>query len=343
MLVTGGTGFVGAHCIVQLLQQGYTVRTTIRSLNKKSEVIDMLKSGDVKSTDALSFVDADLLNDRHWDEAMKGCDYVLHIASPVITAEHSTDESLFIRPAVEGTLRVLKAAKNAGVKRVVMLSTFGAVGFSNKDRNSVTTETNWTNPNEKGMSAYEKSKGLAERAAWDFIKNEGGNLELTVINPVAILEPSFGSGFSGSFELLKHLTDGSMKSVPQITLNIIDVRDVVDLIIRAMVNPEADGQRFIASSGKTISLPQIATFLKKEMPDVSQKVSTRTVPNWVIRLAGLFNPQAKAAVFIMGVNQNVSHEKATKFLGWKPAFTPEDAITAGIKSMVSFGKLQRNQ
>lgn len=167
VLVTDGTGFVGVNCIYQLLQKGYKVKTTIRSMNKKDEVIETLKTGGITSFDNLRFIEADLTKDAKWDEAVKGCQYVLLVASPVFF-HLQKDENKVIRPIIDGTLRVLKAARNARVKRVVMTSSFGAVGFSNKNQNSETTEANWTDPNQKGLSAYEKSKVLAELAALGF-------------------------------------------------------------------------------------------------------------------------------------------------------------------------------
>src|SRR5882757_7153704 len=184
VLVTGGTGFVGIHAILQLLQKGYQVKTTLRSLNRKEEIIAMLKNGGITSFENLQFIEADLTKDAGWDEAVKNCTYVLHIASPIFLALPK-DENEMIRPAVDGTLRVLKAARDAGVKRVVMTSNFGAVGYSHKDKSTAITEESWTDPNEKGLSAYNKSKVLAEKAAWDFMEREGGGLELAVINSMA--------------------------------------------------------------------------------------------------------------------------------------------------------------
>ena len=207
VLVTGGTGFVGTHIILQLLQKGYNVKTTLRSISSKNKVIDTLKSNGITTFDNLTFVEADLSKDDNWEDAMKGCDYVLSVASPVFMTMPK-DENEAIRPAVEGIVRILKAARNASVKRVVMTSNFGAVGFSNKNPDTATTEADWTDPKEKGLSTYEKSKLLAECAAWDFIKKEGGNLEFTTINPVAILGPSLSAHISGSFGLLEHLLDG---------------------------------------------------------------------------------------------------------------------------------------
>ena len=329
VLVTGGTGFVGAHCILQLLKKGFNVKTTLRYINKKTEVIEMLKTGGITSFENLKFIETSLTKDDNWDEAMKGCKYVLSVASPVFFTLPE-DENEMIRPAVEGIIRVLKAARNAGVKRVVMTSNFGAVGFSNKNPDTQTTEGDWTDPDEKGLSAYEKSKLLAERAAWDFIEREGGNLEFSTINPVAILGPSLGNHVSGSF----HLLDGSMKALPDMFLNIVDVRDVADLHIRAMTNPEAKGQRFIASADGKISMSEIALLIKNKMPDVAKKVSLKILPDWLVYSASLFSKEAKGGVLFLKMNRNVSNEKAKKVLGWTPIANNEETILASLESMI---------
>ena len=339
VLVTGGTGFVAVHCILQLLQKGYNVKTTLRSMKRKNEVIDMLRNGGINRFEDIEFIETDLTKDTNWDEAVKNCKYVLHVASPFLS-QMPKDENEMIRPAVDGTIRVLKAARDAGVKRVVVCSNFGAVGYSHKDPNTAITEKEWTNPNQKGMTAYNKSKVLAERAAWDFMEKEEGEMELAVINPVFILGPSLGPDFSSSFHILEMLLNGAMKAMPNINFNIIDVRDVADLHIRAMTTPGAKGQRFIGMAGGAMSLPQIAGLLKKKMPAVSQKVSTRVLPNWVVRIAALFNTQAKTAAAVLGVNRNVSNEKAKKILGWKPIATNEEAIIASVESMIKFGELK---
>lgn len=332
VLVTGGTGTVGIQCILQLLQKGYHVRTTLRSINKKNEVLDMLKTGGISSSSNIHFVEADLTKEANWEEALKDCTYVLHVASPTHIASN------MIQAAVDGTLRVLRAARNAGVKRVVLTSSFGALGFSNKDRSTETTEADWTDPNEKGLSDYEKSKGLAERAAWNFIKEEGGHLELAVINPVAIFGPSLGPTQSPSFGLLKSLLNGTMKAVPHIPLNVVDIRDVADLHIRAMTNPNASGQRFIATADGEISLPEIAVLLKTKLPDISGKVSSKTLPNWVLPIAALFNPEAKRAILFLKINRRVSNAKARKVLGWVPVANKEEAILASVKSMIKYNE-----
>jgi len=318
VLVTGGTGFVGVHVILQLMQKGYKVKTTLRSLKRKEEVLDMLRHGGIADFKNLRFIEADLMKDDNWKEAVRNCTYVLHIASPIFLALPK-DENEMIRPAVDGTLRVLKAARDAGVKRVVMTSNFGAVGYSHKDPYTAITEKEWTDPNEKGLSSYNKSKVMAERAAWDFIQREGGSLELSAINPVGIFGPSLGPDISSGFELVKNLLDGTMMAIPNLTLNIIDVRDVADLHVRAMTSPAAKGERFLALAGGKISMPEIAGLLREKMPVISAKVSTKTLPDWVVRIAALFSPKAKAIASMLKASRNVSNGKARNVLGWNPS------------------------
>lgn len=337
VLVTGGSGFVGVHCILQLLEKGYQVRTTLRSMNRKAEVIDMLKEGGITDFENLSFYEANLTQDDNWDEAVEGCDFVLHVASPISLALPQSDDEI-IKPAVDGTLRVLKAAKKAGVKRVVITSNFGAVGYSHKDMHTQITEESWTDPNEKNLTAYLKSKIFAERAAWDFMEKEGGDLELSVINPAGIFGPSLGKDLSSGFELLKKVLDGSMKAIPKIPFGVVDVRDVADLHIRAMINPKAKGERFLAIAGGVMTLPQIAKFLKEHLGERANRVSTKTIPDWVMRIAAIFNPVAKQVTSQLGKNKNASNQKAKTVLGWNPR-TNEEAILATAESLYKFGTL----
>ena len=335
VLVTGGTGFVGVQCILQLLEKGYKVMTTLRNLNRKDEVLKMLKFGGISSFENLTFVEADLTKDENWGEAVKGCDYVLHVASPIFLRVPK-DENEMIKPAVEGTLRVLRAARNAGVKRVVMTSNFGAVGYSHKDTTTLITEEEWTNPSEKGLSAYNKSKVMAERVAWEFIRTEGGSLEFATVNPVGIFGPSLGPDLSSGFELLKQILDGSMRSIPNMTISTVDVRDVADLHIRAMTNPAAKGQRFLALAGGVLTLPEIAVLLKDKLGDKARNVSTRRLPDWIVRIAAFFSPTARNLVPQLGRYRNASNEKAKTLLGWWPR-TNEEAILATAESLFEFG------
>jgi dihydroflavonol-4-reductase len=340
VLVTGGSGFVGAHCILQLLQRGCRVRTTLRSLNRKNEVIEMLKNGGAEAVEDLSFIEADLSRDANWGDAVKDCEYVLHVASP-ISLDTPKDENEMIAPAVEGTLRVLRASRDARAKRVVVTSSFAAVGYSHKDPNTLITEEEWTDPNDKSLSAYLKSKTLAEKAAWDFIHKESGDLELSVVNPVGIFGPLLGPDLSSGHEFLKRLLDGSMKAIPKISFGIVDVRDVADLHLRAMTSPEAKGQRFLALAGGVLSLHDIALMLKKKMGDDADSVTTRTLPDWLVRIAALVNPLAKGIVSQLGRVKNASNEKAKRLLGWTPR-SNEEAIMSAVESMSRFGLIKKS-
>lgn len=332
VLVTGGSGFVGAYCLAQLLEKGYQVRTTLRSLSKQEEVLDMLREAGIGSFEKLSFVEADLTADKNWNRAVAGCDFVLHVASPIFLRLPKNEDEM-IRPAVDGTLRVLRAARAAGVKRVVMTSNFGAVGYSHKDQNHVITEESWTDPNEKGLSAYNKSKVLAERAAWSFIEQQGNGLELAVINPMAIYGPSLGPKLSAGYGLLKGLLNGTMKQLPDIRLGIVDVRDVADLHLLAMTHPQAKSQRFLALAGGTLSLLEISRLLKERMPEVAQRASLKPASGRMLRLLAPFSKKVRSILPLVGVYRNASNEKARTVLGWNPR-SNEEAILAAAESLL---------
>ncbi|HLZ86895.1 MAG TPA: aldehyde reductase, partial [Puia sp.] len=244
VLVTGGSGFIAVHCILQLLNAGYRVKTTVRSLTREPEVRAMLKVGGIEAGEHLSFIEADLGSDTNWDKAAGGCTYILHVASPTPLKAYKHEDEMII-PAREGVLRVLRSARNAGVRRVVLTSAFGAIVYGHKPQLTPFTEKDWTNTTGK-VPPYQKSKTLAERAAWDFIGKEGGQLELSVVNPVTVLGPVLGPDYSHSIHLIKNLITGSMPGCPKINSAFVDVRDVADLHLRAMTHPAANGERFIA-------------------------------------------------------------------------------------------------
>lgn len=247
VLVTGGTGFVGAHLILKLLAVGYMVRTTVRNVSRAQEVRKWLTDAGAKSTDRLSFHAADLGKDDGWKEAVSGCSFVHHVASP-FPAELPKDENEIIKPAREGTLRVLRAARDARVQRVVITSSFAAIGYGYPQRRKEPfSEKDWSILDGKvPVTSYMKSKALAEKDAWEFAKTEGKDLELTVINPTAIFGPALSADYSSSLEIVKKLMDGSMPGCPQLAFGVVDVRDLVDLHMRAMTDPAAKGERFLA-------------------------------------------------------------------------------------------------
>ena len=230
----------------------------------------MLKEGGAEPGDRLSFIAADLENDAGWPEAVAGCEYVLHVASPFPPNIPKHEDELIV-PAREGALRVLRASRDAGVKRVVLTSSFAAIGYGQKPQTTPFDETNWTDPNGDDVLPYVKSKTLAERAAWDFIANEGGDLELSVVNPVGVFGPVLGPDYSTSILLVQRLMDGAMPGCPRLYFGVVDVRDVADLHIRAMTHPAAKGERFLAVAGDFMSILDIAKVLKSRMGDVGQK------------------------------------------------------------------------
>lgn len=341
VLVTGGSGFIGAHCILQLLQKGYRVRTTVRSLSREGDVRAMLKTGGVESGEALSFAAADLTADAGWPAAVAGCAYVLHVASPFPPAAPKHEDELIV-PAREGALRVLRAARDADVKRVVLTSSFAAIGYGKKPQRAPFDETSWSDVNGPGIGAYAKSKTLAERAAWDFIAKEGGTLELSVVNPVGVLGPVLGSDFSTSILIVKRLMDGAMPGCPRLTFGLVDVRDVVDLHLRAMTDPAAKGERFLATVGDFVSIQHIALTLKARMGAAAANVPTKLLPDWLLRLVALGDPTVAQVVPELGKSKNAANAKAVRVLGWA-ARSAEDAIVATAESMLALGLLKQSR
>ena len=338
ILVTGGSGFIGSHCILQLLAAGHQVRTTVRNLKREADVRAMLKEGGAEPGDRLSFVAADLESDTGWPQAVAGCEYVLHVASPLPLHVPKNEDELIV-PARDGTLRVLRAARDAGVKRVVQTSSFAAIGYGQAPREEPFNETNWTDPTGSDVLPYIKSKTLAERAAWDFIAREGGALELSVINPVAVLGPVLGPDYSAPITIVQRLMDGAMPGCPKLYFGIVDVRDVADLHVRAMTHPRAKGERFLATSGDCMSMRDIALLVRKRMGAAAGRVTTLQVPNWVVRLAALRDPAARQLLPELGKIKHASGEKAKTMLGWSPR-SREDAIVSTAESLVKLHLLK---
>jgi nucleoside-diphosphate-sugar epimerase len=339
VLVTGGTGFVGAHCLIQLLAAGHEARATVRDLKRQGDLRAMLRQGGADGAD-VALVQADLSADAGWTEAVAGCDYVLHVASP-FPSQTPRDENELIAPARDGALRVLRAARDAGVKRVVLTSSFAAIGYGAKDRTAAFTEADWTNLDDRTVPPYQKSKTIAERAAWDFIAREGGGLELAVVNPVGVFGPVLGPDLSPSILIVKRLMDGSLPGCPKLWFGVVDVRDVADLHLRAMTDPAARGERFLATSGDFMPIRDIAQVLKERLGDAARKVPTRTLPNWLMRAVALFDPQVRVVAPELGNRKNASNEKARRLLRWAPR-RPSDAILATAKSLTEIGVLKRS-
>ncbi|TQW00607.1 hypothetical protein V2A60_001676 [Cordyceps javanica] len=355
-LVTGGSGFIALHVIHKLLEKGYKVRTTVRSLKRSDDVRAAIRGAGVAEAlvGGLEFAEVDLLGEAGWDAACAGADYVLHVASPFPASEPKDEEEL-IRPAREGTLRALRAARKAGtVRRVVVTSSVAAIMYGHGPRaaDDPFTEKDWTelqNPR-SFVGAYPKSKTLAERAAWDWLAagdddDEGagagaGGLELTTVNPVVVYGPSLGKGVNTSLEIPRRLLSGGVPALPDIHLGIVDVRDVADLHVLALEAPRAAGQRYIAVSDEpSVSMRQMAEHLRAGLPAAdTRRVPSLPAPKFLMRVAGLFDKSIAVVLPEIGVVRPVSNAKAREELGWRPRSAAE-AIVASAKSLKANGEL----
>lgn len=337
VLVTGGSGFLASYIIARLLADGQRVRTTVRSLKREPEVRAMLKETEMEPGDRLSFFPADLLSDPGWAEAAAGCDYVLHVASPFPSEAPKHEDDLIV-PARDGTLRVLRTARDAGVRRVVLTSSFAAIGYGHPRQAAPFDETTWTDLR-SDVSAYVKSKTVAERAAWDFVAAEGRELELSVINPVGIFGPLLGPDYASSIVLLRRLLDGDFPVCPRLYFGIVDVRDVADLHVRAMTEPAARGERFLAVAGDFLSIVEVARMLKRRLGPVARRVPTREIPDVLVRIAALFAPTVRQMVPELGKVKNATGAKARRMLGWTPR-PNEEALVATAESLQRLGLLK---
>ena len=332
VLVTGGTGFVAGHIILQLLAAGHDVRTTVRSRDREGALRHTLECAGMQRGAALSFAVTNLSHDDGWTTAVNGCEHVLHVASP-FPAGIPKDENELIVPAREGTLRVLQAARDGGVRRLVMTSSFAAVGYGHSPRKTSFDEADWTNANASGLGAYVKSKTLAERAAWDFIAREGATLEFSVINPVGIFGPVLGSNLSTSTLIIKRMLQGGIPSCPRVYFGVVDVRDIAALHLLAMTHPDANNERFLGVAGDCVSMIDVARILRRDLGSVADKVPKRQIPDWVIRIAALWDGGARQTLPNVGRVRNSSNAKARRILGWQPR-PNEEAILATAESLI---------
>jgi dihydroflavonol-4-reductase len=334
VVVTGGSGYIASFCIAELLGDRWRVRATLRNLARADEVRSSI--GKISSNaETIEFASADLNSDAGWAEALAGADYVLHIASPVVSLNPKSDEDI-IRPARDGAVRVLKAARGAGVKRVVMTSSIAAIAYGRTMRAEPFTERHWTDAtNPKDTTAYERSKTIAERAAWTFQKTDGGALELVTVNPALVLGPVLGADFSPSLEAIRKLLDRSVPALPNMGFSIVDVRDVARLHVLAMTAPGVNGERFIASAG-FYWIKDIARMLKREMGEEARDVPSISIPDFVVRLFAIFDPTLRGRLFELGKQRLVSSDKARQMLGWSTR-PVRDTIVDAARSLKSQG------
>jgi nucleoside-diphosphate-sugar epimerase len=319
VLVTGGSGFLGGWCVAELLRRGHPVRTTVRDLSREGEVRSRVQGlaggspgGEVEGR--LSFVAANLHDDSGWEQAVDGCGHVLHVASPFPLVQPKDPDELIV-PARDGTLRVLRAALAAGAERVVVTSSVAAVGGSAEGSGRQLNESDWTDLDDPSVTPYACSKTIAEHAAWDLAAELGATARLATVNPGAILGPVSGPDRSPSLEVVQRLLNG-MPGTPRIGFNLVDVRDVADLQIRAMTDPAAAGKRLLAVRSFEW-MADVAKVLREQLGNEAPKVPKRSVPDLMVRAMGLFDPGIRSVVGQLGRKQEYS-SAAAEALGWSP-------------------------
>lgn len=314
VLVTGGTGFVAGWCIAELLDRGYAVRATVRDAAKEHGVRAAI-AGATKAARGLEFAHADLTRDGGWDDAMAGVDYVLHVASP-LGAGGSRDRQSLVEPARGGTIRVLRAATRAGVKRVVVTSA-AAAARTPIGTTAISDESVWADPDDPRFDAYRVSKVLAERAAWDFMRSHAGVTSLTTILPGAVFGPLLRADNLGSVQIVRRLLEGKPPGLPRLGFSIVDVRDLAALHVRAMVSPEAAGQRFLAA-GDFMWMEDIARTLRSRLGERASRVPTRRLPDGFVRMLSWFLPPLRSFTPDLGRKNALTAEKARRVLGFSP-------------------------
>jgi nucleoside-diphosphate-sugar epimerase len=335
VLVTGASGFIAQHCILELLRAGYHVRGTVRSLAGAERICATL-ARHVVIDGRLDLVEADLLHDEGWANAVRGCHYVLHVASPFPRGLPDHEDELIV-PARDGALRVLRAASNAGVRRVVMTSSLAAVAYGHTPSDGrAYDERDWSNAQAE-IGAYQKSKTLAERAAWDFVHALPPEraLELVTVNPGFVLGPVLDDDYGTSGELVKKLLRREMPGCANVGWAMVDVRDVARMHLLALTTKAAAGQRFICA-GKHAWMIDVARILDHHFGPRGYHIPLRRIPAWLLRVAAVFDKTLRLVVKEVDKRQDVSHERARSLLGWEPRGLEEMVVAMG-ESLIQHG------
>jgi nucleoside-diphosphate-sugar epimerase len=330
VLVTGGSGFLGGWCIASALERGHAVRCTLRDPSREGEVRAAVAAAGATGA-ALEFARADLTSDEGWADAVAGCDYVLHVASPLPAKQPKNPDELLV-PARDGTLRVLRASLDAGVKRVVTTSSVAAIRGSADHGGRTLTEDDWSDAGDTTMTPYSRSKTAAETAAWEFVRERGAEDRLATVNPGAIIGPLLSDDPSYSLQAIERML-GGMPGVPRLGFSFVDVRDVADLHVLAMTSPDAGGERFIAVN-RFLWMSEVGAVLRDRLGERARKVPTRTVPNIAVRAMSIFDPAIRSVVSDLGKRTTYSAEKAKTRLGWSPR-PVEDSIAETAESILA--------
>lgn len=333
ILVTGGTGFLGGWCVAELLRRGHRVRTTVRNIAREPAVRATVDRAGVDGGDRLTVVAADLNDDAGWADAVAGCSHVLHVASP-FPPEQPKDPDELIVPARQGALRVIDASLAAGVQRVVMTSSVAAVRHGRPPaEDKPYTEEDWTDGNDTARTPYVRSKALAEQAAWERVRAAGAEDRLATVEPGAIIGPVLNDDHSFSLQAVQRLLTGDMPAIPRLGFTFVDVRDVADLHIRAMTDPAAAGQRFLATD-EFLWIADVARILRERLGDRASKVPTRVAPNFLVRVMSMFDRELRSIVGDLGKRAYYSNAKARDVLGWQPR-PVEDSIAETGESLLT--------
>lgn len=333
VLVTGGTGYLAGWCIVELLRRGYRVRTTIRNPAREREVHEGVAS-QVDPPHHLTFHQADLLSDEHWDHVIEGCDYVLHVASPLPVSQPKDPDELIV-PAREGTVRVVGTALDAGVERIVLTSSVAAIRGGNEGRHL--DESIWTDLSSPDLTPYVQSKTIAEQAAWGLASESDARERIATVNPTVIIGPTLSDDTSASLEVIQRLLKG-MPAMPRLGFGFVDVRDVADLEIRAMTSPEAGGERFVANT-RWLWMSDVAAVLRERLGERASKVPTRIAPDLLVRAMALFDGGIRSFKSSLGKRTEYRTTKAQDLLGWSPR-PIEDTITEAAESLIDHGVVE---
>ncbi|WP_299465454.1 aldehyde reductase [uncultured Microscilla sp.] len=339
VLVTGITGFIGSHIAIQLLNEGYQVRGSLRNTQRIASIKEVIAQY-TSHIDNLSFVEAELTQAQSWDAATQGVDYVQHVASPLSASLPKHEDELIV-PAKEGAENVLQAAIKNGVKRVVMTSSVAAIGYGNMKGNTTKayTEAHWTDiQDRKDTTPYIRSKTIAEKAAWQVMEANDTTMELVTIQPVAVMGPVLEKDYGTSAELVKKLLDGDFPGAPKFGFSVVDVRDVADLQIKAMEQPEAAGQRFICNAGFHW-VSEIAEIMREKYPQYKKRMPKFSLPNFAVRLFGMFDPATRSVMNELGKKRVFDNSKAINMLDWQPRNTQE-ALLATADSLIEQGLIK---
>jgi dihydroflavonol-4-reductase len=328
IFISGGSGYLALHCIKLALEKGYRVKTSVRNESKKVEVLNAIKDY-LKKPEDLEFCILDLLNDQGWNESMIGCDFLLHTASPFPFKQPKNEQDL-IKPAVQGTIRALNAAKTADIKRLVITSSVASIAFGHNKKNITVSHKDWTNTNSpKGIDAYIKSKTYAEKAAWEFVnKDENSSMKLTTIHPSGIFGAPIGNNISGtSMNFIEQFITGKIPACPNITFGFTNVKEVAKLHIESLANSNSENKRIICSYSEPIEMLEVAKFLRESG---FNKAPSKKIPDFVVKMMALFSSDMKSMKTYLGVKTKFDISQTKEIFDWNPISIKDTIVESGI-------------